>query len=154
MIGLARTGTDGAERTPSGFQAGQRSRLAGPVGLSHSLLNFTQDSCQKAITGDNGTMKSRVLLLTVIIVAGFYYIISQPASSLARSASSVCRLSGGWSGPITAHSAPGFTSDEENNIEIYKTARLATVNITSTVLRETWFFQVYPPRHRLGFHPQ
>jgi S1-C subfamily serine protease len=45
---------------------------------------------------------------------------------------------------VTASSAPAFTSDEENNISIYKSARLATVNITSTVLRETWFFQVYP----------
>lgn len=45
---------------------------------------------------------------------------------------------------MTASTAPAFTSDEENNIEIYKSARLATVNVTSTVLRETWFFQVYP----------
>ena len=89
-------------------------------------------------------MKSRALLLTVILVGGFYYVISQPASSLARLLRPFSGAAGSWSGPVTAHSAPAFTSDEENNIEIYKTARLATVNITSTVLRETWFFQVYP----------
>ena len=40
-----------------------------------------------------------------------------------------------WSGPDSAHTA-GLTSDEVNNIDIYKAARLATVNITSTVLRD------------------
>jgi S1-C subfamily serine protease len=89
-------------------------------------------------------MKSRALLLTVVLVAGFCYAISQPASSLARLLRPFSKTAGAWSGPVTAHSAPAFTSDEENNIQVYKTARLATVNITSTVLRETWFFQVYP----------
>ena len=41
------------------------------------------------------------------------------------------------------HSA-GFTTDENNNIEIYKLARPATANITSVVYREDFFFQVYP----------
>ena len=89
-------------------------------------------------------MRSRTLLLTVILVAGFYYFISQPASSLSRLLRPFASAAGSWSGPVTANSAPGYTADEENNIEIYKTARLATVNITSTVLRENWFFQVYP----------
>ena len=89
-------------------------------------------------------MKSRALLLTVVLVAGFYYFISQPASTLARLLRPFSNPAGAWSGPVTAHTAGTFTSDEENNIEIYKSARLATVNITSTVLRETWFFQVYP----------
>jgi S1-C subfamily serine protease len=89
-------------------------------------------------------MKSRTFLLTVVLVAGFSYAISQPASILSRLLRPLSSAAGSWSGPVTAHSAPTYTADEENNIEIYKTARLATVNITSTVLRETWFFQVYP----------
>jgi S1-C subfamily serine protease len=89
-------------------------------------------------------MKSRVLLLTVTLVAAFYYVISQPASILARLLRPFGGTPAAWSGPVAASTSPSFTSDEENNIEIYKTARLATVNITSTVLRETWFFQVYP----------
>jgi len=89
-------------------------------------------------------MRSRTLLLTVILLAGFYYVISQPASSLSRLLRPFASAAGSWSGPVTANSASNYTADEENNIEIYKTARLATVNITSTVLRETWFFQVYP----------
>jgi S1-C subfamily serine protease len=89
-------------------------------------------------------MRSRTLVLTVILVAGFYYVISTPASNLSRLLRPLSSAAGSWSGPVTANSASTYTADEENNIEIYKTARLATVNITSTVLRETWFFQVYP----------
>ena len=37
-----------------------------------------------------------------------------------------------------------FRADEQNNIDIYKAAREATVNITSRVYRQDWFFQVYP----------
>ena len=33
-----------------------------------------------------------------------------------------------------------------NNIDIYKTAHLATVNITSTIYRRTIFFEVYPSK--------
>jgi S1-C subfamily serine protease len=49
-----------------------------------------------------------------------------------------------WSGPAKA--ASGFAVDEQNNIDIYKSAREATVNITSVVYRENWFMQVYPEK--------
>jgi S1-C subfamily serine protease len=38
----------------------------------------------------------------------------------------------------------GLTSEELSNIEIYERALPATVNITSTVLQQNWFFEVYP----------
>jgi S1-C subfamily serine protease len=47
-----------------------------------------------------------------------------------------------WSEPATAASA-GFSTDEQNNIDIYKSARDATVFITSKVYTRT-FFGVYP----------
>ena len=50
-----------------------------------------------------------------------------------------------WSGPDKAQTA-GLSSDELNNIEIYKKARLATVHITSTVYRRGWFMEVIPSR--------
>jgi putative serine protease PepD len=40
----------------------------------------------------------------------------------------------------------GSSSDEDNNIEIYKAANMATVNITSTVYQRGWFFEIYPSR--------
>ena len=49
-----------------------------------------------------------------------------------------------WSEPATAESA-GFSTDEQNNIDIYKSARGATVFITSTVYTRS-FFGVYPEK--------
>jgi putative serine protease PepD len=50
-----------------------------------------------------------------------------------------------WSGPSVAQGA-GLSADELNNIEIYKRAHDATVNISSTVYRRGWLFEVYPAR--------
>ncbi len=49
-----------------------------------------------------------------------------------------------WSGPSDTHAA-SLSSDETNNIDIYKSAHVATVNITSTVYRRS-FFEVYPSK--------
>jgi len=46
-----------------------------------------------------------------------------------------------WAEPASA--ASGFTSDEQNNIDVYKASSDATVNITSIVYREDWFFGEY-----------
>ncbi len=88
-------------------------------------------------------MRTRALLWAAVLVGGFWYLTSvahwQPGRVLAPF-NHAQRL---WMAPDTAHSA-GFTTDENNNIEIYKLARPATVNITSIVYREDFFFQVYP----------
>jgi S1-C subfamily serine protease len=47
-----------------------------------------------------------------------------------------------WSEPASAASA--FSPDEQNNIDIYKSARDATVNITSKSYVQDWFMQVFP----------
>jgi S1-C subfamily serine protease len=47
-----------------------------------------------------------------------------------------------WEGPVSAASA--YTPDEQNNIEIYRASRDATVNITSRQYQRDWFFQPYP----------
>jgi serine protease Do len=49
-----------------------------------------------------------------------------------------------WSEPAAAASA--FSPDEQNNIDIYKSARDATVNITSTTYVQDWFMQVFPQK--------
>jgi len=48
-----------------------------------------------------------------------------------------------WSEPVTAHGAGTYESDEQNNIDVYKNNRLATVNVKSQVM-ERDFFYVYP----------
>jgi S1-C subfamily serine protease len=50
-----------------------------------------------------------------------------------------------WSDPAPAKTA-SLTSDEQNNVEVYRYAREATVNITSTVYRRNFWYEVYPSR--------
>jgi len=81
-------------------------------------------------------MKLRVFFVTAILVAVFVV-----ATSYTRLGQRLIPVSGTgvlWSGPATAHSA-GLGSDELNNIDIYKTAHRAVVNITTVVYRRYWF---------------
>jgi len=80
----------------------------------------------------------RPIVWATVMVAAFVYLTSVTHWDFAgvRSAG---RL---WSEPAAA--ASGYAPDEQNNIDIYKNCRDATVNITSRVYREDWFFQVYP----------
>jgi S1-C subfamily serine protease len=85
-------------------------------------------------------MKSRSLLWALILVSGFYYVTSMAHWDVGQL---LRRTTGNWYTPAAANTA-GFSTDEVNNIDIYKTAHFATVNITSIVYREGWFFQMYP----------
>ena len=85
-------------------------------------------------------MRLRPLLWALVLVGSFYYVTSLAHWNLPQF---VRRTATSWSTPSAASTA-GFTNDEVNNIDIYKTAHMATVNITSIVYREGWFFQVYP----------
>ncbi len=85
-------------------------------------------------------MKLRSLLWALILVGGFYYVTSVAHWNVSQF---VRRTATSWSAPGSASTA-GFSTDESNNIDIYKSAHLATVNITSIVYREGWFFQIYP----------
>jgi len=83
----------------------------------------------------------RPFLWAVIMVAAFLYVTSGTRFDITRPVRHVGRL---WSEPTTAASA-GFSTDEQNNIDVYKSARDATVNITSTVYQRT-FFGVFPEK--------
>jgi len=84
----------------------------------------------------------RPFLWAAVLVAGFLTITSAGHWRLTQF---LPQLSSGgriWEAPASAASV--YSSDEQNNIEIYKAAREATVNITSRVYRQDWFFQLYP----------
>ncbi|MCX6631668.1 MAG: peptidase S1, partial [Candidatus Solibacter sp.] len=86
----------------------------------------------------------RTLFWAALLAAGFVYltgVTSWDVGRVLRPVRSAGRL---WSEPATAASA-GFSTDEQNNIDIYKSARDATVFITSTVYTRT-FFGVYPEK--------
>ena len=88
-------------------------------------------------------MKIRSLLIAGLLVAGFVYLTSVANWSprgLWPGGSTGGPL---WSGPEKARSA-GLSTDEVNNIEIYKAANQATVNISTVVYQERWFVGVVP----------
>ena len=84
----------------------------------------------------------RPFMWAAVLVAGFLAVTSAGHWRLAQI---LPQLSSGgrlWEAPALAASA--YSPDEQNNIDIYKSAHEATVNITSRVYRQDWFFQLYP----------
>lgn len=84
--------------------------------------------------------KYRYLILSALIVGGFAALVSYSGwqRRLARQGSSGAL----WTEAVAK--GAGLSPDELNNIEIYKVAHNATVNIASTVYRQNWFLQVIP----------
>lgn len=87
-------------------------------------------------------MTSRILITAALLIAGFVAITSRTPWGKTRLMQAVSSGQS-WTGPAVTHSA-GLGADELNNIDIYKTAHLATVNITSTTYRRTIFMEVVP----------
>jgi S1-C subfamily serine protease len=85
----------------------------------------------------------RPFIWAIVLVAAFLYVTSAAHWDLGRLLQPVRSVGRLWSEPTSAETA-GFSADEQNNISIYKNARDATVNITSVVYREDWFFRVSP----------
>jgi S1-C subfamily serine protease len=85
-------------------------------------------------------MRFRSLFIAALLVGGFVYLTTNPDSRFRRAFSSSEVPS--WSEPTVAYSA-GLTSDEQNNIDIYKSAKDSVVYITSTVIQRGFFGQTY-----------
>jgi S1-C subfamily serine protease len=90
-------------------------------------------------------MRPRALILTLLIVAGFWLVTGHGSWNVRELIQPLSANGKLWSEPVTAHGS-GFGADEQNNIDIYKTNRLATVNITSIVYQRDFFFQVFPQK--------
>ena len=91
-------------------------------------------------------MRKRTVVLAVILAAGFigWTTWGKWGWRLGPHATLIANGDGPlWTGPSTVYGG-GLGSDEQNNIDIYKRAREATVNITSTVLQRNWFLEVFP----------
>ena len=84
----------------------------------------------------------RPFLWAAVLVAGFLYITSTGQWKMSHFLPQVRSSAHLWDEPASA--ASNFSPDEQNNIDIYRAAREATVNISSRVYRQDWFFQVYP----------
>jgi len=90
-------------------------------------------------------MRPRALILTFLLVAGFWFVTGNGNWTVQKLIQPISRNGKLWSEPVTARGA-GYTSDEQNNIDIYRSNRLATVNITSIVYQRDFFFQVFPQK--------
>src|SRR5689334_4056522 len=90
-------------------------------------------------------MNFRALLGALLIVTGFWYLTSRSDLNLRRFVVPFATSTHLWAEPVTARGS-GFFPDEQNNIDIYKENRLATVNITSIVYQRDMFFQIFPSK--------
>jgi S1-C subfamily serine protease len=82
-------------------------------------------------------------LLTLLLTGCFWYATSHGNWTLRGLVQPLSKGGSLWSEPVTAHGAGTYESDEQNNIDVYKNNRLATVNVKSQVM-ERDFFYVYP----------
>lgn len=85
----------------------------------------------------------RPFLWAAVMVAAFLYATSVAHWDVAHLLQPVRNAGQAWTEPASAASAGIYTPDEQNNIDIYRTAREATVNITSIVIQEDWFWGAY-----------
>jgi len=90
-------------------------------------------------------MRLRVFFITALLVCGFLLVTTKTDWGQRRILNPVGGSGPLWSGPSLTH-ATSLSADENNNIDIYKAAHIATVNITSTVYRRSIFFEVYPSK--------
>src|SRR6202043_1915492 len=83
------------------------------------------------------SMKLRTFLIAAALVGVFVFLTTRQNSvrTFLRNSEPV------WTGPSVAHSA-GLSSDETNNIDIYKASKESVVYITSTVYQRDFFFGV------------
>ncbi len=89
-------------------------------------------------------MRPRALILTLILAGTFWILTTRGTWKLKQVLQPFTSSGQLWSEPVTARGASTFDSDEQNNIDLYKSNHLATVNITSVVYQRDMFFQVFP----------
>jgi len=85
-------------------------------------------------------VRLRVVLLTLLLTAGFLWLTAGASWRVRGAVGPLFRTALNWSEPGTVRGA-GLTPDEQNNIDIYRSAKLATVYITSTAVRRDFFYQ-------------
>jgi S1-C subfamily serine protease len=85
-------------------------------------------------------MRRRSLVMAAAITLSFLWLTSRASWSVRTLGAPLFRAGLKWSEPDTVHGA-GLETDEQNNIDIYKMAKLATVYVTSTTVRRDFFYQ-------------
>jgi S1-C subfamily serine protease len=78
-----------------------------------------------------------------VLAASFLYVTSVAHWNISRVFQPVRSAGRLWAEPAAAAAGGTYTADEQNNIDIYRASREATVNITSIVVQEDWFWGTY-----------
>lgn len=87
-------------------------------------------------------MRYRPLWWAIVFLSAFVWVTSQAKWSLRNLAAPMFRAGLSWSEPQRVRGA-GLQPDEQTNIDIYRTAKAATVYVTSTTVKRDWFYQPY-----------
>lgn len=90
-------------------------------------------------------MNSRTWLIAAVLMFGFVWLTSHPNWGTQNSSTALSRTNLDKANPNVVRSAT-LSADEQNNIDIYKFAKLATVYITSTAVRRDFFYQAVASR--------
>lgn len=85
-------------------------------------------------------MRFRIIFFALALAFGFVWLTSHSNWGMGQLTAPLLRGASHWSEAASVHGA-GLSPEEQNNIDIYKTARLATVYITSTTVRRDFFYQ-------------
>ena len=100
-------------------------------------------------------MKLRPVLVVLLVLVGLYYLSLHliPAGALAELAHRNIAVEGSTEnirGPLgdfsmtEAAAAPAYDTEEQQNIAVYKRALPSVVNITSTMMKQDFFYGAYP----------
>ncbi len=90
---------------------------------------------------------SRILLITLLLVGGFWFVTTHFPLRLSMDRPLFGTGGGGSSDPLVlteAHAAPAYDAEEQNNIAVYKKVLPSVVNITSTTLVFDFFYGTVP----------
>jgi S1-C subfamily serine protease len=85
-------------------------------------------------------LKHRIVIWSFLFVGLFFWLTARADWRLREVSAPVFRRALQWSEPTAVRGA-GLTPEEQNNIDIYRSAQPATVYITSTTVRRDFFYQ-------------
>ncbi len=84
-------------------------------------------------------MRARVVVFSFLVTFGLLWLTSRAHWNAHELVAPLFRAGLKWSEALPVHGA-GISAEEQNNIDVYKNARQATVYITSTTVRRDFFY--------------
>ncbi len=99
---------------------------------------------QNSIEVAENPMTLRRLVLVLLLVGGFWFLVSHLPVGLGKSGLFSARGDGSPLALTEAHAAPNYDAEEQNNIAVYKRVAPSVVNITSKAMKFNFFYGQVP----------